>query len=195
MSSYPNTLLPKKNYKMISCEDILSNSLVRETTTDIYAVLDDVLMRDAIIRMVVDPQSPKEVFELSLFLFGYYTEDHVGLRVTDESLYNDWSADSPEILAADIFCERKTKFPLFLSTRNLYKQSVRFEDKDYVLSFTHKPTYVNFWHFQLYTLDEKRCVLRRDTKNKHFKRLAQHLLERIVAEAIIYKKDVIPFVW
>jgi hypothetical protein len=78
--------------------------LVRETTTNVYPFLEKAGYEpDDILPFVVAPQpSLREVFELSVFLYGYYEEKHIGIRVDDAALYADWNKNLPELKAADI---------------------------------------------------------------------------------------------
>jgi hypothetical protein len=73
MALYPSILLPQKAYPLLVNREILNNALIRETTTDLYLLLEKKgYTPDDILPFIVAPQpSLREVFELSLFLYGY----------------------------------------------------------------------------------------------------------------------------
>ncbi|GHU52047.1 hypothetical protein FACS189496_1520 [Bacilli bacterium] len=133
--------------------------------------------------------SLREVFELSVFLYGYYDERHTGLRVNDSALYADWTAEQPEKRAEDIQFEQETVYPLFLNAEKLNKQEIDFNGEAHLLSFSHKPSRVNYWHCQLVTQDSAGNRIPRDKSNAHTKYLAKSLLEYIAAEAVSPKSD------
>lgn len=189
--SYPKSLLPHQTYATLSSEVVLSCSFIRETQENMYSFLDQSNMTDGIVRKIIEPQYAKEVFELSLFLYGYYDENHVGIRLENRSYYENWNVSMTDILVSDVEYSRQEWFPLFLYAEKLCEQKIEFEGKIYTLSFSHKPTRANFWHFQLWTKNSDGDCISRDKGNK---RLARSLLERVVAQAIVFdKSDVKPF--
>jgi hypothetical protein len=70
---------------------------------------------------------------------------------------------------------------------------VDFNGEEHLLSFSHKPTRVNYWHFELWVKDGTGVRIPRDKSNAHTRYLAKSLLEYIIAEAVISKVDTIPF--
>jgi hypothetical protein len=76
MATYPKILLSHKPYPFLSNEEISGSSLVRETVIDLYPILNKRgYAPDDIVRFIVAPQpSLREVFELSVFLYGCYDE-------------------------------------------------------------------------------------------------------------------------
>jgi hypothetical protein len=92
MALYPPILLPEKAYPLLANGEISNNTLIRETTTDLYLLLGKKgYTPDDILPFIVAPRpSLREVFELSLFLYGYYDERCCGIRVNDKTLYGDW---------------------------------------------------------------------------------------------------------
>jgi hypothetical protein len=104
MDLYPSSLLPQKAYPLLANEEISNNALIRETTTDLYLFLGKKgYTPDDILPFIVAPQpSLREVFELSLFLYGYYDERYCGIRVNDKALYAGWMEEQPELTAATI---------------------------------------------------------------------------------------------
>lgn len=125
--------------------------MVRETIIDLYLSLEkEGYEPDDIFPFVAAPQpSLCEVFELSLFLYGYYKEEHIGIRPDDTSLNNDWSKNQTELKADTIKFSQIKAYPLFLSAAGLNNQEIIFNDNMYILSFSHKPTRANYWHLEL----------------------------------------------
>jgi hypothetical protein len=195
MALYPESLLPKQSYPILPNEDITDCSLIRETITDLYVFLEKPgYSPDDILRYIIAPQpSLREVFELSLFLYGYYDERHCGIRVNDGTLYAAWTKDKEELAAKDIVFTQEAAWPLFLAVRKLDKQVIDFNGEDHLLSVSHKPTRANYWHFELWVRDAAGERIPRDKSNAHTRYLAKSLLEYIIAEAVIFKSDVKPF--
>jgi hypothetical protein len=187
MVVYPEALLPKPAYPILANEDIVDCTLVRETMIDLYVLLDKKgYTPDDILRFIVAPQpSLREVFELSLFLYGYYDERHCGIRVHGTALYADWTKEQGELAVAEIQFSQETARPLFLAARKLDRQSIDFNGEGHLLSFSHKPTRVNYWHFELWIKDSTGERIPRDKGNAHTRYLARSILEYIVAEADI----------
>jgi hypothetical protein len=104
MALYPASLLPKRAYPILTNEELSNNALVRETAANLYLLLGKKgYTPDDILPLVVAPQpSLREVFELSLFLYGYYDERYCGIRVNDKALYGDWTKEEPELAAETI---------------------------------------------------------------------------------------------
>jgi hypothetical protein len=57
MALYPENLLPKQSYPILTNEDIADCSLIRETTIDLYVVLEKPgYSPDDILRYIIAPQ-------------------------------------------------------------------------------------------------------------------------------------------
>jgi len=195
MTHYPEILLPKQTYPILKNGEIKDNALVRETTVDVYQFLAKPGYEpDDIMSLVVAPQpSLREVFELSTFLYGYYNEQHLGIRVKETALYADWNSELPELRIDEIqFFQEKT-FPLYISAIKLDWQEVNFNGETYILSFSHKPTRVNYWHFELWVKDNSGNRIPKDKSNTHTKYLAKSILEYIISEAVLFKDSVKAF--
>ena len=132
----------------------------------------------------------REVFDLSIFLYGYYEEKHIGIRIDDTALYNDWSKDMPELSAASIKFSQEKAYPLFLSAAKLDRQEIDFNGEMHILFFSHKPTRINYWHFELWVNDSAGNRIPRDKSSTHTKYLAKSILEYIIAEAVLFKTSV-----
>jgi hypothetical protein len=165
MEAYPEILLPRTSYRILSEDEVKSFCFVRETQENLYIFLEQSCDLDDIIRKIIAPQkSEREVFEFSVFLYGYYDESHVGIRA--DSGFNDWNPDMRNIPAIEHF-ERKLLFPLYLKSEQLYKKTIDFKALDsdlseqFLLSYVHKPTCANYWHFQLCTKDNTGICIKR----------------------------------
>ena len=193
MNRYPKELLPLPEYKLLSDASVLTCSFVRETDKDIYALINEGIELDYLVQEIIgQKRTKKEVFEMSLFLYGYYTEEHVGITVDDKgSTDTDWEEGKS---VSDTICYHMAeKKALYLFAAALHNKTLTFENTKYVLSFEHKPNIVNFWHFQLFT-DENNVRLARDIKPGRYDRLAKDILKTIVAKAICRdKKNIVPF--
>jgi hypothetical protein len=195
MALYPSILLPQKAYPLLANGEISNNALIRETTTNLYLLLGKKgYTPDDILPFIVAPQpSLREVFELSLFLYGYYDERYCGIRVNDKTLYADWTGEQLEVAMETIQFTQENVWPLFLGAKKLDRQVIDFNGEEHLLSFSHKPTRVNYWHFELWVKDSSGTHIPRDKSNTHTRYLAKSLLEYIVAEAVISKVDAMPF--
>jgi hypothetical protein len=195
VARYPEILLPRQTCPVLKNDDVKDNALVRETMADVYQFLTKPGYEpDDIISLVIAPQpSLREVFELSTFLYGYYEEQHIGIRVNDAMLYADWNNELPELIADDIQFFQEKAFPLFLSTIKLNQQEIVFNGETHILSFTHKPTRINYWHFELWVKDGTGNRIPRDKSNTHTKYLAKSILEYIICEVVLFKASVNPF--
>ena len=60
----------------------------------------------------------------------------------------------------------------------------------HILSFSHKPTIVNYWHFELWVKDSAGNRIPRDKSSAHTRYLAKSILEYIMAEAVLLKSSV-----
>jgi hypothetical protein len=106
---------------ILANEEISNNALVRETEANLYLLLGKKgYTPDDILPFIVAPQpSLREVFELSLFLYGYYDEQYSGIRVNDKALYADWTKEQPELAAETILFTQESAWPLFLAAKKL----------------------------------------------------------------------------
>ena len=195
MARYPGVLLSRQAYPVLKNDDVKDNALVRETMVDLYLFLAKPgYEADDVISFVVAPQpSLREVYELSTFLYGYYEDRHIGIRVSDTTLYADWNKELPELVADDILFIQEKAFPLYLAAAKLDRQEIDFNGKLHILSFSHKPTRVNYWHFELWVKDETGNRIPRDKSNSQTKYLAKSILEYIISEAVLLKTSVNAF--
>ena len=189
---YPEILLPRQSYPILENDDVKDYVFVRETITDVYQFLAETGYEpEDILPLVVAPQpSLREVFELSVYLYGYYDERHTGIRVEDTALYSEWNNKLPELCVDDIKFSQENVHLLFLAAIKLDRQEIDFNGKPYLFSFSHKPTRVNYWHFELWVKDSSANHIPRDKSNAHTRYLAKSILEYIIAEAVIYKNSV-----
>jgi hypothetical protein len=75
----------------------------------------------------------------------------------------------------------------------LDRQEIDFNGEAHILSFSHKPICVNFWHFELWVKNSTGACIPRDKSSAHTRYLAKSLLEYIVSEAVLLKTSVTPF--
>ena len=157
-----------RDYPILSGEEINHCSFVRETETNLY--IQDNLNADDFIRKIIPLKtSSTDIFELSVYLYGYFKEKHIGLRKPGRF------------------------FPLFLRVNELYRQAIRYEDENYILSFSHCPDPTNYWHFQLNTVDSSNQKIPRDARKTREKNLAKFIIREYIKKAICKKSEVISF--
>jgi hypothetical protein len=192
---YPEVLLPKRTDCILANKEITNCAFIRETLIDLYPILTRRgYTPDDIIRHIVAPNpSLREVFELSVFLYGYYDERYIGIRVVDSTLYADWTNEQPELQAEDIQFVQEVVHPFFLKAEKLDKQEIDFNGEQYLFSFSHKPSRVNYWHCELWIKDSVGNRIPREKSNAHTKYLARSLLEYIATEATCLKSDATRF--
>ena len=159
---YPAILLPRQTYPVLENRDIRDNALVRETMIDVYPFLEKAgYGPDDILPFVVAPQpSLREVFELSTFLYGYYEEKHIGIRVDDTTLYADWNKNLPELGVEDIKFSYEEAYPLFLAAAKLERQEIDFNGEIHILPFyamVPRYKYLSLHRFFLLCLPTFRC--------------------------------------
>lgn len=148
--------------------DVLDYSFVRETEENLY-IQNNLDINDFIRKVVPSNTSFTDIFEFSLYLYGYYNEQHLGIR------------------------NKKFCFPLFLKADKLYNKSINFNDESFLLSFTHIPEISNYWHFQLFTIDRENNRIPRDTKRKKDRKLAEFIFRQFIKNAICQKSEVKPY--
>ncbi|GHS84707.1 hypothetical protein FACS1894103_5590 [Campylobacterota bacterium] len=192
MDMYPRVLLPNRSYPILSCDDVLKYYFVRETENDIYTLpYESDSDIDFVIRKMLAPQfSGAAVYALSIFLYGYYNEAHIGIRAKEVPIC-DWDNTKPVLKpdAIKINNEKGGWFPLFLYANKLFEQSVIYSGTanapatQYKLSFVHRPTSVNYWHFELSIKDAagnaveagKKALAKSALKNVVFKAICRDL--------------------
>ena len=143
--SYPRELLPRKN---ISAPELKSNSLFVRTLREFPKdCIDGEDFLPEITDELLKPNGRIEVYSLSLFLYGIFSEKHFGISVTDNNYFEYWDGEEELV---DIPFELKDFFALFLKISFLNGTSVEYEGDTYYLHYEHKPTRANFWHYELF---------------------------------------------
>jgi hypothetical protein len=189
MFIYPKELLAKNSYPILDGDDVLSFFLVRETTENLYKSDQD--NNDDFIRKIIAPQKhPQEVFELSVILFGYYCDKHIGIRAND---FENWNHSMENLQYGKIGFSYKALFPLFLKAIALFNKKATYKNSIYRMSFSHCPTRTNYWHFQLWVEDPQGKRLKRNSKSIETCMLAELILSEYVRKAISSPSVVIKF--
>ena len=170
MRLLPRAIRPYKNYPILNGEEIKDCSFVRETEDNLY-LQDNPNIDDFIRKIIPQKTSLTDIFEWSVFLYGYYNEKHIGKR------------------------KKGVCFPLFLQASKLYRQPIDYynDDVQYELSFSHNPTCKNYWHYQLFTIDNAKNKIPRDTKKARYRNLAKHIIRVYIKKAVCHKSEVLPF--
>lgn len=169
MICIPRAIRPHKNYPVkLNETDILAYSFIRETEENFY-IQEDLDINDFIRKIVPANTSKTDIFEYSVYLYGYYNEKHVGIR------------------------NKSFSFPLFFKANKLYNMPIIYDDESYLLSFSHVPEKCNYWHFQLYTVDSAQNRIPRNTRKPKDRKLAEFVFRQFIKKAICQKSEAIPF--
>ncbi|MDR0287657.1 MAG: hypothetical protein LBI03_08160 [Clostridiales bacterium] len=192
MELYPDVLVSKQDYPELDEEIVSSYFFIRRTEEDIYPFLEKYKPLE-LIDSILPQTTKRDVFVLSVSLYGYFDEGHISLKVSDNNLNQYWSRTMQNIPVEHIAYSIESGFPLFLDAKKLYKHTFLFEDENYCLSFWHRPTIVNYWHFQLFSCDCSGRHLPREpkpgeketkTEERKLRRLAISVLEYLISESI-----------
>ena len=107
MICIPRAIRPHKNYPVkLNETDILAYSFIRETEENFY-IQEDLDINDFIRKIVPANTSKTDIFEYSVYLYGYYNEKHVGIR------------------------NKSFSFPLFFKANKLYNMPIIYDDESY----------------------------------------------------------------
>ena len=201
MDNYPDVLVSQQNYPELDADTVSSNFFIRKTKEDVYSYLKKYKPSE-LIDKILPNTTRRDVFVFSVSLYGYYNEDHISLKVNDTSLNQEWNRTMPNFPIYQITYSIDPGHPLFLCAKKLYEHPIIFENENFYLSFWHKPTIVNYWHFQLFTKDSSGEHLPREpkqgeretkTEERKLKRLAATVLEYLITESICPASEVTKF--
>jgi hypothetical protein len=198
MDLYPEILVSHSTYPELCISEISSFFFLRRTNEDIYQYLQKYSKLELIEKII--PETPKrDVFVFSVLLYGYYNETHMKL-VPDEYFNQDWNRSFADIKPNNITYQiEEGIYPLFLRAQKLYEHPFKYEGEQFFLSFWHRPTIANYWHFQLYTRDHEGNHLPRNPKpgeketsqqKRNLKRIARIVFEYLISETICYTFEV-----
>jgi hypothetical protein len=197
MELYPEVLISHQDYPDLDEKIISSYFFIRRTEENIYPFFEKYKPLE-LIDKILPKTTKRDVFVLSVSLYGYFNERHISLKVCDNNLNQYWDKTMSNFPAGQIAYSVEIGYPLFLCAQKLYEHSFLFENETYYLSFWHKPTIANYWHFQLFTCDSKKQHLPREPKSgkketrseeRKLKRLATTVLEYLISEAICLNSD------
>jgi hypothetical protein len=201
MKSYPEILVSKQEYPELDIGKVASHYFIRKTEEDIYPFLEKYKPLE-LIDKILPNTTKRDVFVLSVSLYGYFDESHISLKISDSTLNQYWSRNMPNIPPDRIVYSIEPGYPLFLGAKKLYKHPIFFGEESYYLSFWHKPTIANYWHFQLFTCDNSGQHLPREpksgeketkTEGKRLRRLAIIVLEHLITKSLCSSSDIHKF--
>ena len=198
MDLYPEILISHLAYPGFSIPEVSNFFFLRRTNEDIYQYLQKYSKLE-LIEKIIPSTSKRDVFVFSILLYGYYNESHIKL-IPDEHFNQDWNKSFSDIQPNNIIYQvKEDSYPLFLKAQKLYEYPFSYEGEQFFLSFWHRPTIANYWHFQLYTKDCEGNHLPREPKpgdketlqqKRNLKRIATIVFEYLVSEAICYNSEV-----
>ena len=205
--NYPRELRPQPNDKLLTPLDLHNRYLLRETKCNLYEYIktndfqerDDFnICTDELFKDFIDyPASSKDVYELSLYLYGVFNLSHMGLKLSKENrikyLYENWKPGLA-IPEEDVECEKdEGVFPVFFEADKL---SYEFEYTDQYtketiytqVSFEHMPNLLNYWHFQLFATGDNERLLR-NIKAEKYSRLAKIIIKHLFVKAVCLDEE------
>ncbi len=150
---YPQTLLPKKQFKKIEC-DLSAYLLIRKTLTKDIINPSTETLRDEVITL-----SEIHLIDFSTNLLGHFELDYLQYSIVgnDRKYYFSYWDFSSEVRTPiiNIDFELSKQYGYFLLPVKVFHGLTfpfkKGDRKDYTatLLVTHKPTNCNFWHFEI----------------------------------------------
>ena len=207
---YPKELRPQPNNILMSNEDVCGKYLLRETHTDLYEYIRENKLTerdefnnctDEVLKNFIDyPCTSKEVYELSLYLFGTFNQNHLGLRLISKDdvkkyQYVRWYPGM-EIPDVELECKKDDGiFPIFFETNKLsyeidYSDKKTKESIHTKVSFEHIPNLINYWHFQLFS-EANNQKLSRSLGQEKYSRLAKFIIKELFVRAVCLDGQVV----
>lgn len=158
---YPNTLLPKKDYKFIDC-DVSENYLVRY----VDRISEDESIVDELGKVLVEHiGTPRErIQDLSVSLLGIYKKAHTELKFNKSGAeYSNYCEPDEEVqspIHLEHFDSDKLRSFWVIQIKNIVGKKVTVNldnvDKQAVSYVQHTPTKGNFWHYSVrWSIDGK----------------------------------------
>ncbi|GHV94192.1 hypothetical protein AGMMS50293_05120 [Spirochaetia bacterium] len=202
MDQYPEVLISHSSYPELHEQEVSNSFFIRRTDDDIYHYLNKYTRLELIEKII--PRTPKrDVFVLSVSLYGYYDCSHLNIIPVDPHFNQNWDRSLPDAKPEEVEYSRKNDaYPLFLNASKVFNYSFKYNKEQFFLSFWHQPTIVNYWHFQLFTSDSEGNHLPRNPKfdeketkeqERKLKRIAIVVFEYLLSEAICYFSEVQKF--
>jgi hypothetical protein len=186
----------------INARDVAGYFFIRRTDEDIYPYLEK-FPKSEVIEKILHAGTPKrDIFVFSVSLYGYYEIEHIKLLPVDSHNKN-WTISLPDIQPHKIeYSVTENAYPLFLEASKLFEHSFTFEEESFSVSFWHKPTIANYWHFKLFTQDSEGNHLPRQPKSgeretnkkaKKLRHIALTVFEYLVSTSICNSSKAIKY--
>lgn len=181
---YPIELLPRKSLSLPQLQkDSCFIRTVNQFPTDCIQGYD---FLPEIADEVLKPMGSMELYSLSVFLYGIFTEKHLNYSITDRQYFDYW--DGSEELN-DIPYEYQQRFAIFLNTHILNNAKIDYDGNTYILHYEHKPTRANFWHFELYVTSNDSPIHLPRKKGATRNKIANKIKEDVLYYSIRAAKD------
>ncbi|MBR1639789.1 MAG: hypothetical protein IJ688_10435 [Treponema sp.] len=201
--NYPRLLRPQPNFDIKTPSQLTTSFLIRETEINLYKYIDEHhfisnedfnACSDEVLKEFLNyTNSSKEIFELSLYIFGTFTLEHLGLKLCSKEdvnkyLYVFWRPGVciPE---EDVPCTQSSNvFPVFFRAKDLtyhidYFDKETSSEMSIEASFEHMPNLINYYHCQLFS-NENNQKLSKQLGNKKYSRLARFLIKELFVKAV-----------
>jgi hypothetical protein len=201
MEPYPDILVSRQGCPNLDLGLISLYNFTRRTNEDLYPLLQKYRAKE-LFDKILPNTTKRDVFVFSVSLYGYFMEEHIAIKVLDHGMNDDWDKTQPDISSKNILYAIESGYPLYFKCSKLFDQpiSVAYEnDKEtFFLSYWHKPTKANYWHFQLFTYDKDGHHLPRESEpgqkesrpiERRLKTIAIKVLEYLITKAICHKHE------
>jgi hypothetical protein len=202
MGQYPEVLISHSAYPELCVQDVSSSFFIRRTDDDIYLYLNKYSKLE-LIGKIIPNMTKRDVFVFSVSLYGYYDCEHIKISPVNASFDDNWGRSFTDVRPEEIeSLVREDSYPLFLRAAKTFNYPFKNDGEQYFLSFEHKPTIANYWHFQLFTSDGEGNHLPRQPEpeekeskeaERKLRKIAITVFEYLISEAICYFEEVQKF--
>jgi hypothetical protein len=108
MEPYPDILVSRQGCPNLDVGLISSYNFIRRTNEDLYLLLQKYRAKE-LFDKILPNTTKRDVFVFSVSLYGYFTEEHITIKVLDPGMNDDWDKTQPDISSKSILLERRLK--------------------------------------------------------------------------------------
>ncbi len=219
---YPDYLRPKKGLTQLTQQKIIGFNLIRETMEDIYTKVqpeinfcnfdftnqNNINIANNIKTLITKPTGHEDICCLSVCLYGTYTEKDCGINCTNsekkEAYYSDWDFNSNPIDIDNNDFRKIERYPLYFNVSRILNVDRKImiqneNDDEYVekkleIHFIHKPTQINYWHFEFRVFIDKQEISKPIlSSNKRLDKGIKTFMKTELLACIDWQKDSVKF--
>ncbi len=191
--NYPDHLLPKLNFKIISSESDLSNCfLIRNTPTKDICIPETKKIDENIVKIQSD-----HLGDFSTNILDVFTEEDIKYQIIGEKkdyFHSLWTVgDKVEMpIHQDDFEADENKGCFYLSIDEILEQTVNYPEDNPTIEakcrVIHTPTNCNFWHFSIRWFTNKGFDIRELEISKNQRKKFLALTKALVIELALIEK-------